>query len=291
MDIPRVAELAKLTSVEQQGIATKDNISASVELAERASRVGVGLFVALLFLWPIFWIEYICTQRYARDVEGARVIQLQRLFSCVIPPLRLGAASLHWDNRIWLPSLSWQQPGRELSRLLDRLLAKPMLLIALMILPILLVEFVFRGLVQDYFWLRMVLHFTTGFIWFAFTVEFIIMIGATDRKLDYVKKNWIDLAIILIPLVSFLRTLRVLRLARLAKVQKIVKLSRIYRMRGLGTKAMKALMMFGLVNRLLKITPEKRLVKLRSELELLEVELEELKTEIAETEAKLASNV
>ncbi len=285
VDIPRVAELAQIDSSENPG--NTSNISTSIEIANHANTIGKGLFVALLLLWPIFWIEYIAMARHARNEEGVRIIQLQRLFACLIPPLRLGAASFHWGNRIWLPSLSWQYPGRELSKSLEHVLGKRMLLVALLILPILLIEFAFKGLIQEYLWLRLVLHLATGFIWFAFTLEFIVMVGASDRKLDYIKRNWIDLAIILIPLISFLRTFRVLRLTRLAKVQKLARLSRVYRMRGLGAKALKALMMLGLVNRILRITPEKRLVKLRSELQLKEIEIEELRSEIAKTESQL----
>jgi len=165
-----------------------------------------------------------------------------------------------------------------------------MLIIALLILPILLIEFVFKGAVQQHFWLRLVLHLATGFIWLAFAFEFIIMVSATDKKIAYVKKNWIDLAIILIPLISFLRTLRVLRLAKLAKIQKIARLGRVYRVRSLGMKAMRAMMMFGFINKILKITPEKRLVKLNAELQERSIEMDELKAEISELEESIADS-
>jgi len=190
---------------------------------------------------------------------------------------------------MWLPSLSWQHPGRDLSSLLTRIFSKPMLIIALLILPILAIEFVFKSAIQQYFWLRLLLHAATGFIWFAFTLEFIVMISATDKKLAYIKKNWIDLVIILIPLVSFLRSLRVLRLAKLAKIQKIAKLGRVYRVRSLGTKALRALMTIGLVNRLLRITPEKKLLKLREQHDERMLELAELEEEIANVEQDLAN--
>jgi len=285
VDIPRVAEMASMDDVELNTEAHATSLTDALALAESSRSIGKLLFIMLLCIWPLFWIEYIYNRSNIRDEDGARRIRWQRLFSCLVPPLRIGAVFLQWDDRLWLPSLTWQHPGRELSQLLERLLSKPMLVIALLILPILLIEFVFKGLVQEYFWLRMTLHFATGFIWFAFTLEFIVMVSATDRKFAYVKKNWIDLAIILIPLISFLRTLRVLRLARLAKMQKIAKLSRVYRVRSLGTKAMRALMLFGFINKVLKITPEKRLQKMRSELNLRELEIEELKKRIALTEA------
>jgi len=190
---------------------------------------------------------------------------------------------------MWLPSLTWQHPGRELSTLLTRIFSMPMLLIALLILPILAIEFVFKGAIQQHTWLRLLLHAATGFIWFAFALEFIIMISATDKKLAYIKKNWIDLAIILIPLISFLRSLRVLRLTRLAKIQKIAKLGRVYRVRSLGMKAVRALMTIGFINRLLRITPQKRLSKLKEQREEHLAELAELEQQIAAIEQDLAN--
>ncbi len=301
VDMPRVAELAQLdvesaltntTSGETVDAKSADPIhqnaaTEAVHLAESAHRVGRNLFIALLCIWPLFWIEFAYNFSTARHADGSRKPQLQRLLACVIPPLRIGTVSDAWGDRMWLPSLSWQHPGRDLSNLLSRIFSKPMLLIAMLILPILLIEFVFKNAVQHYFWLRMLLHLATGFIWLAFTLEFIVMISATDKKLKYIKQNWIDLVIILLPLVSFLRTLRVLRLARLAKVQKIAKLGRIYRVRSLGMKASRALMTVGFIRRVLRISPEKRLAKLKEQHQEQLLELTELKSEIDTLESSL----
>jgi len=303
VDIPRVAELAELdaqnidsqsnqtpsTNAQITSEQTADALSDAVDLATTADRIGQSLFIALLCLWPLFWLEYAYNYTTRKRNDGSRIIPVQPLLACLIPPLRLGAVSAAWDDRIWLPSLSWQHPGRKLSTLLERIFGKPMLIIALLILPILLIEFVFKGAVQQHFWLRLVLHMATGFIWFAFALEFIIMVSASDKKLSYIKKNWIDLAIILIPLISFLRTLRVLRLAKLAKIQKIARLGRIYRVRSLGIKAMRALMMFEVINRILKISPQKRLAKLHAELEERTIEINELNEEIHDLEGTIAT--
>lgn len=297
VDIPRVAELAKLDAAGTESFATnalttaedRKTINDAVKLTSQADRIGQSFFIALLSLWPLFWLEYAYNYTTRKHADGSRKILIQPLLSCLIPPLRLGSLSPAWDDRLWLPSLSWQHPGRELSSLLERIFSKPMLIIALLILPILLIEFVFKGAVQQHFWLRLLLHLATGFIWFAFALEFIIMVSATDKKFAYIKKNWIDLAIILIPLISFLRTLRVLRLAKLAKIQKIARLGRVYRVRSLGMKATRAVMMFGFINKLLKITPEKRLAKLNAEREEREIELNELQSEISALENSIAT--
>lgn len=291
IDIPRVAELAALDEIESQlpdaeeGVANDDpEMRALTQATTPYATTGWVVLGVLCTVWLLFWVELAVKtllRLRAGEVFSLRLIA-RGLLACLLPPLRLAAPSPAWDGRIWLPILHWQHPGRSLSQTLARVAGKPMLIIALLILPVLLIEYGLSSVVEEHDWLRMVMHISTGFIWFAFAVEFIIMVSATDKKLAYIKKNWIDLAIILLPLISFLRSIRALRLARLAKVQRLAKLGRVYRMRGLLMKAVRALMLLQFVNRLLRITPEKKLAKLQSVYAEKEIELQELKEEIEE---------
>lgn len=206
---------------------------------------------------------------------------------CLLPPLRLGSVIPSKGNRLWLPLFGWVTPGKNLLERLEKKAARPMLLVAFLILPVLLMEYVFSSLVQANPWLQMTLHIATGFIWWSFTIEFIIMVSATARKFNYIKKNWIDLVIIVMPLVSFLRTIRVLRLARLARIQQVSKVTRVYRMRGLIAKVMRGLMLMELINRLLRIKPEKTLAKLYETKEDKEEELAALQVKIDNLEEKI----
>lgn len=248
------------------------------------------LITTLMVIWPCFWIELLYKVR-TYD-QGASFWPRRRfdLIACFCPPLRLAAPNCNLDGKIWLPFMGWQQPGKALFRSLERIFGTPMLCIALIILPVLVVEFGLRGLVEEHFWLQLTLHICTGFIWCAFSIEFIVMISATDKKLAYVKKNWIDLAIILLPLISFLRSLRAVRafkVAKFAKVQQLARVGRIYRMRGLMAKALRALMLFEFLNRLLRVTPEKKLERLVNMREERLEELEDLEEEIRAIQAKV----
>lgn len=60
-------------------------------------------------------------------------------------------------------------------------------------------------------------------------------------------------------------------------------------MRSLGMKAMRALMMFKVVSRILKISPDKRLAKLNAELEERTLEIDELNTEISDLKNTIAT--
>jgi len=281
VDIPRVVELSVLES------ETGEITSSAAKTLQAAEKLGKRLFTLLLLLWPLFIAESLYHATQAKAVNASRHQLALRAAAALLPPLRLGTPSSAWNGRLWLPVMSWIHPGRFSTLTLARFFGRPMIAIALLILPILLLEFGFKSTVANHSWLRIIIHAATGFIWFAFTVEFILMVSVTDKKLLYIKKNWLDLAIILLPLISFLRGIRVLRLAKLAKVQQLAKMGRIYRMRGLGMKLFRALLLLEVVNKVLRITPEKQLAKLETQREEQQEKLDELDAEISELKATI----
>ena len=298
VDVPRVAELSAVGGIE----STDDNalepeqIAALVQenaLVRQVDPLARLVRWVLFLLWPLFWAEYIYSRRLKGPLSSIKHGAAFRMVACVVPPLRIAAPAAAHGGKIWLPNWGWCLPSKDLHEVLERVFGKPMLIIAMLILPVLLIEFGLNSLVEANQWLQVLLHVCTGFIWCAFTIEFLIMLSATDKRFAYVKAHWIDLAIILLPLISFLRSLRVLRLARLAKVQKLAKMGRVFRVRGLAMKAMRALMLFGFINRLLGITPEKRLAKLKllhkeetEELVDLQEEIDELESQILKSASK-----
>ena len=299
VDIPRVAEISVLSELDRDAVlseAIEDDVEAMAVLIQQRSLVkltdpfGKMIQLALFVLWPLFWLEFLVSHWHSDRSRVTTSGGFLRLLACAVPPVRLAAPSAAHLGRVWLPLIGWQLPGKALVNRLEHAFGKPMLAIAMLILPILLIEYGLHSLVEEKEWLRLVLHISTGFIWCAFTIEFLILFSVTDKRLAYIKAHWIDLAIILLPLISFLRSFRVLRLAKLAKVQKIAKMGRVFRVRGLLMKALRAMMLLGFVNRLLRITPEKQLVKLQKQYSEREEELRELKAEIDELEAGLKSS-
>lgn len=107
----------------------------------------------------------------------------------------------------------------------DRYFHKPMLILALLVLPLLAVEL----WVPDADIKFSALWWSCGtafvIIWGAFLIEFVIKISIAESRVEYVKSNWLDLIIIILPV------LRPLRAATLAKT------SRAFTLRGVGTKA------------------------------------------------------
>ncbi len=250
---------------------------------------GYVLLGALLLIWPLFLIEPL----YVRSLAKGHAMPSKNRFgwSCILcPPLRLAKSIPAKEGKIWLPRMGWRAPGKALHKEMERMFSKPMLIIAMLILPVLLIEFRFQELLQSTMWLKLLLSISMGLIWCAFTYEFILMVSSTKKKLFYVKKNWIDLAIILLPLVSFLRSFRVVRaakVARFAKLQQLTKMGRVYRMRGLLAKTIRAFLVLELVHRILRTSPEKRLQKLLAQVEDKQDELRELEKQVKSVRAEI----
>ena len=299
VDIPRVAEisvLSELGGTPALSEAIEEDFEAVSMMIQQRTLVkltdpfGKMVRLTLFALWPLFWLEYLVSLRHRGRDRAITAGGKLRLLACFVPPARLAAPSAAHLGQVWLPWIGWQMPGKALLIRPERALGKPMLAIAMLILPILLTEYGLHSLVEEKAWLRVVLHVSTGFIWCAFTLEFLIKFSVTDKRLAYLKAHWIDLVIILLPLISFLRSFRVLRLTKLAKVQKIAKMGRVFRVRGLLMKALRAMMLLGFVNRLLRITPEKQLTRLKQQYDERAEELRELKVEIDELETELRSH-
>jgi len=289
IDVPRVSE-SYLHSAISRDTDVNDNVrfSKTAKIDQLANRLRIATLFVTTVLWPIFLIEFLY---YFFSASSKPRFTRGSLAACVCPPLRLGIPNPEMRGRIWLPYLGWTRPTRCVRRQLARTLSGPMIAIALMILPILLVEYGMKEQVVEHAWLRVILHASTGMIWFAFAFEFIIMCSFSAKKLRYCKTHWLDLAIVLLPLLSFLRSLRILRasrLARLAKIQQLTRLSRVYRMRGLAIRAFRGLAVFEVMNRLLRVTPERQIELLKEQLAETESEARDLRRRIASIECLLA---
>lgn len=257
-----------------------------------AATVERAVVRVLLVLWPLFWIEaagHWLTRPWNRST---RRFHFASLLFCFCPSLRLCPRNWEMGGRVWLPRFGWCRPDRRLRRHLERHFSLPMILIALLILPVLVVEFFLKNQVAEYGWLRQLLHLGTGLIWFAFAAEFILMISVAERKLVYVKEHWVDLAIILLPLLSFLRSLQVMRASRLMRIGKlpqVTKLVRVYRLRGTAVRAFRALVFLDILDRLFQRDRAARVAHLKRQVWDLERESRRLRWQIRRLEREIAA--
>jgi hypothetical protein len=232
----------------------------------------------LLLLLPLFWIEAVFHWR----AEAG--LQRQHLLSCLLPPLRLGVRDHQSGQSIWLPGIGWATANDMLLQRVERGANWPMILVALLVLPLLAFEYLFMQQIQTSPWLGFLVQIGAGVIWLAFAFEFVVMVSIAENKWRYAREHWIELLIILIPMVGFLR---VLRLGRLLRVQQVLRSLRMFRLRGTLLRVWRAVILLQIANRSLRPRPEKRLKQLRELASRQELELTNLRREIAEIEDEL----
>jgi voltage-gated potassium channel len=159
---------------------------------------------------------------------------------------------------------------------------------AVLILPILAAELFWTEQVASHAPVRLALDLGTVVIWLAFCVEFIVMSTLAPKKLAYLARNWINLAIIVMPFLAFLRGLRIGRLLWLAKgLGKAVKTFKVYRVRGLWMRGWRGMVALDLLERLIHRTPERRLRRLREVLAERERDISRLRGRIQDLETEV----
>lgn len=282
VDVPNLTENALL-------LMNPEDLEPHLKVAELSgeivdTRIQSHTLTLMIGIWLIVLCEAVfhwITRPWDRET---RKFHFYGLLFCICPSLRMCARSFEVENRIWLPSLGWRISNKRLRKRLERYFSVPMIAIALLIMPVLIVEFFMKAQVANHTWLRTFLHFGTGVIWFAFAAEFILMVSVAEKKLAYCKAHWIDLAIILLPLFSFLRSLQFLRATSLAqslRIPMLTRMARVYRLRGTALKAFRALILLELLQRVLGRNTEREIEKLRAKLIDIEAKAKEIRREIA----------
>jgi voltage-gated potassium channel len=236
-------------------------------------------------LWPNFIVDA-GLRYYLRHRAGLPLAaRLRALTPALVPPLRLAATSYTGAPVIWLPKLGWRPIDHRLRTTLEHAFGVPMIVIALLILPLLALEYYVEK-AQTHPHVVQLVEVGNSLVWVAFAAEFIIMASVARSLLGYCAKNWLNLAIVLLPLIEFLPLLRLTRLGRLGQLSRA---GRLYRLRGLGMRAWRALLVLNLLYRLLGRHRESRLKSLREQLAVKLEEVETLREEIAALEAELAA--
>lgn len=231
-----------------------------------------------LAMYPVFWAEAIWHFMLGSPRRWTT------LYACIFPPLRLARRDMQSGTRMWLPGLGWRHIDEDLHEEVERVLSLPMIIVAVMILPLLAIDFMWTEQKAEHPWLQAVVETGFSITWMAFTMEFIVMFSIVNKKIDYIKQHWVDLLIICLPLIAFLR---VFKMTQILRLQQVTKTSRIYRMRGLALRVWRGLLAMDVISRLARISPESRIATLRQLINEKNREIERLEEEITEIEATL----
>jgi hypothetical protein len=242
----------------------------------------------VLALWAVIVAESLPSLCAWRRPD-ARSARLRALLVMVLPPLRMVIVPHASPQWLWLPGTSWVRREEKQFQRLELQFAVPMLVVAVLILPVIAAELFLDIHLEGTPEVAIALHALTSIIWFSFALEFIILLALAPRKFEYVRSHWINLLVILLPVVAFLRTLvlfRVLQLAKAGKVVQIGKLFQTVRLRVLLTRAHRFVLLINLIERILLRHPEFYLKVLRTREQRKQKELEDIRTQIAAVEAR-----
>jgi voltage-gated potassium channel len=240
---------------------------------------GNKVLMAMLILYPLYPLELV-----AHWVSGGKGLR-QNWLCCALPFARLGARDHVDQTHTWLPGLGWRRVTRSLAQGLMAWFSVPMIVIALLMVPAIILEFFYDSLLQARPNLKSLVDATSSFIWACFVAEFVLVVAAVNNRWRYCRQHWINVAVIVLPAIAFLR---VVRIARLLAINQIARTSRVFRLRGLSIRAWRAIVALQLIDRILRRDPQVLLDRTRSLLAEKEAEMGDLRAEIERLERVVA---
>lgn len=226
---------------------------------------------------PFHWVELFASGRAGRPGLG------WYLAYCILPPLRLMHRDVKTRRQVWLPRAGWIRVHPEEFYRVQNVLGMPLMVVSLAILPLAAADFLIP-IEQQPTWLKFLVNVSTGCVWFAFAAEFFVMLSLTNRKVGYITAHWLDLAIIVLPLMMFVHASAIGGLLRL---QQFTKLGRVYRLRNIGMRMSRTLMLTSAVRRMMSSASHRRLIQLEEEFADRIYHLKKLRQEIDRVSSEL----
>jgi hypothetical protein len=251
------------------------------------------MLMILLWLWAVFGLERLiylalCPNKTWRSFVAA-------LFIILFPPLHLAARRCHTKQYIWYFT-HWELVKEPLFHKIDRQFLTWIIILLIFMTPLWIMEIFFSKVVQEHILLRHVINLGNAAVWAVFVAEFIIEISITKKWQQYIIKHWIELLIILLPMLAFARFIRLAQLGSLSKLGmlqnlvissavKLQHLLNVYRARSTINRLIKLLILIDIIRRWQqRRNPHKYLARLKEQLSEKQQELAEIKIKIAETQ-------
>ncbi|MFK7767083.1 MAG: hypothetical protein AB8B55_07660 [Mariniblastus sp.] len=233
--------------------------------------LGLKILILLGFIYLFFVAETI-----AHWKTGGKNMK-QHIRFLLLPIMRICPRDHAEGKRAWIPGIGWRLLSSRLEKYLARLFSGPMIVIALLVLPVVAVEFFYAEQIAANWISKRVIELCSAFIWMAFVFEFVVMVSIVEKKVRYCKQNWIDLAVVLLPLVSFMGAAR---LGRLVKLKQLSRTAKIYRMRGLAIRSWRAVVALDVIDTILRRDPEQRMDRLQIQIDEKQEEIEYLRNQL-----------
>lgn len=243
-------------------------VAAVVTLPDYFLQGPYALQTGLVFgvIWLIALVEFL-VQMVLRITSGEGLSSVwwrPRLLAVFVPPFRMALRPGCYPEMVWLPFWGWCKANPTLERKVRAKFLIPILMSGFLMLLVFGIESHFADAVPRHFMglpLQNLLWVAEGLVWTAFTLEFVLCVSLAEDKGGYCSKNWMDLLIILLPVFSVFRTIT------LVKLLKVKHLAQTARLKGLKSKAKRAVLVADLLNRLyLKYHPEREAKRLQKKL-------------------------
>jgi hypothetical protein len=239
-------------------------------------------------LWLVFLLEA-GIRFLLRDRERPPWRPLWSAAACaLLPPLRMACRSRVRPNHVWLPGLGWQEVNGRLRRTLEHVFSVPMICFALLVLPLMVLENCAADRLRTEPVLALWLDLGSSAVWLAFAVELFLMVSLADRPWRYCCLHWIDVTIVVLPVVALMPLFRLLGLGRILRTGQLLRWGRLYRLRALIRHAWRSFLLLQIIHRLTGRSLERQLQHHRDLLAAKEEEAAELRREIQELEKRIA---
>ena len=245
------------------------------------SPLGIKILIGLGFLYLVFVAETIAHWR-----SGGNNMR-QHISYLLLPIMRLCPRDHAEGERAWIPGIGWRLLSSRLEKYLARIFSGPMIVIALLVLPVVGVEFFYAEQISSNSTSKRIIEICSAFIWMAFVFEFVVMVSIVEKRIRYCKQNWIDVAVVLLPLVSFMGAAR---LGRLIKLKQLSRTAKIYRMRGLAIRSWRAIVALDVIDTILRREPEKRMDRLEMQIIEKQEEIDYLRNQVEKIRIKAEQN-
>jgi len=239
----------------------------------------------LLMLWPAFIIERLLYLLFCCKKTGKNL--LIALIVILVPPLHLASRHCH-DKEYIFWGLEWRLIDQALYAHIEKKFLYPILVVSFLMIPFWITEIIFSKI--SHLWLFHLLNFGNAIIWSLFVAEFIILCSISKKPLKYVTTHWLELSIIILPMLALARFIVISKYLQFSKATyllvKIQNILNIYRARSVINRIIRILIIIDIVRRFYqRKNPQKYLEMLQDKLEDKEQEVAEIKQQITEIKA------
>ncbi len=250
------------------------------------------IITILLILWPIFFIERLFYLIFC-DEKKTWKSYLSPLLVTLLPAIHLVTRPCGKREYI-LWNFSWKKVTPELYAHIEKKFLYPILIISVIMIPFWITEIFYPAKMTSDPLFHHFINRGNALIWVLFVTEFFILFSIAEKRMDYLKKHWMEILIIILPMLALTRFILISRSLFFTKNavlfgMKIQRILNIYRSRVVLNRVIRILVIIDIVKRFYqRRNPEKYLTRLQNQLKEKEQEIIELKTQIREMEQLIA---